>query len=152
MEYSVMSGNLRNITAVVIVAVTVCLSLLRPASHAQEPPKDSNQLDLADYFRLIKYYVEPVPVTTDPKTGFIVAGKNDNSRIRGLSELNGRSIVELEKDMRPGATSEVGSDKGFPGLDEKLLDVLAADNTYVVDELGLTHQQLPKHLYAMGHR
>jgi hypothetical protein len=52
--------------------------------------------------------------------------------------------------MRPGAKSEVGSGKGFLGPDEKLIDMLTADNQYVVDELRLTHQELAKHLHAMG--
>ena len=37
--------------------------------------------------------------------------------------------------MRPGAKAEVGTSKGFLGADEKLLDILAADNDYVVGEL-----------------
>jgi len=48
--------------------------------------------------------------------------------------------------MRPGADSTAG----FLGKQEKLLDVLAADNKYVVDEMGLTHQHLARHLHAMA--
>jgi hypothetical protein len=87
-----------------------------------------------------------VPEKKDAKTGFIVAGKNPTSLIKALHEINGRAIADLEKDMRPGAKSDVGSDKGFLGSDEALLAVLAADNAYVVDQLGLTHQELARHL------
>jgi hypothetical protein len=52
--------------------------------------------------------------------------------------------------MRPGAKSKVGSEKGFLGPDERLLNVLATDNRYVVDELGLTHQELAKHLHVLA--
>jgi hypothetical protein len=48
--------------------------------------------------------------------------------------------------MRPGAMS----DAGFLGKDEKLLEVLVADNAYVVDKLGLTHQQIALHLLVLA--
>lgn len=88
----------------------------------------------------------------DPKTGFVVGGKNPTALIRTLTEINGRSIADLEKDMRPRAMSKgfEGSAAGFLGREEKLLDVLAADNQYVVDELGLTHQELARHLHLFG--
>lgn len=94
--------------------------------------------------------VKLVPAKKDPKTGFVVAGKNGTADLRKLTELNGRSIKDLETDMRPGASSEVGSTKGFLGQDEKLLDILAEDNQFVVYELGLTHQELAKHLHILG--
>ncbi|MBN9523251.1 hypothetical protein J0H58_32845 [bacterium] len=94
--------------------------------------------------------VEPVSEKADPKTGFVVGGKNPTARVKGLTELAGRSVADLERDMRPGAKSEVGSDKGFLGADESLVAVLAADNAYVVDELGLTHQELARHLRALA--
>ena len=52
--------------------------------------------------------------------------------------------------MRPGASSIVGSEKGFLGKDEALLSVLMADNAYVVDKLGLTHQELATHLRVLA--
>ncbi|HYT94095.1 MAG TPA: hypothetical protein VEL76_35595, partial [Gemmataceae bacterium] len=70
--------------------------------------------------------------------------------LRTLKEINGRSIADLEKDMRPGAKSDVGSRAGFLGKDEKLLDILAMDNQYVVDELKLTHQELARQLHTFG--
>lgn len=48
--------------------------------------------------------------------------------------------------MRPGNLSTAG----FLAKEERLLDVLAADNRYVVEELGLTHQQLARHLLVLG--
>jgi len=88
----------------------------------------------------------PVPARKDPKTGFIIAGKNDTALIEKLTEMNERSIADLEKDMRPGALSR----GGFIGKDEKLLAVLAMDNRYVVDERKLTHQELARHLRILG--
>ncbi|GEM_PF-694749 len=117
------------------------------AAHATA---DDKQPDLAQFLELAKYYVTPVAPTKDAKTGFVVGGKNDTASIAGLKEINGRTIDDLENDMRPGASSEVGSTAGFLGPDEKLLDVLAADNRFVVDERGLTHQELAKHLHAIG--
>src|SRR3984957_19205226 len=78
----------------------------------------------------------------DPKTGFVVGGKNETVAIKKLTEVNGLTIAELEKKMRPKALSKVG----FLGTDEKLLDVLAADNALVLDQFGLTHQELAWHL------
>ena len=40
--------------------------------------------------------------------------------------------------------------KGFLGPDEKLVQILAEDNRYVVDELGLSHQDLARPLHVMG--
>jgi hypothetical protein len=110
----------------------------------QKPLKDFTNTDLKELGITL---VQPVK---DPKTGFVVGGKNATALIKSLTELNGRTIEQLEKDMRPGAAGDVGSQKGFLGKDEKLLDVLAEDNRYVVDELGLTHQELAKHLHALG--
>jgi hypothetical protein len=94
--------------------------------------------------------VKPVPEKKDEKTGFVVGGKNPTALIKGLGELNGRPVAALEADMRPGAKSDVGSAKGFLGADEKLIDVLAVDNAYAVDELGLTHQELARHLRVLA--
>ena len=82
----------------------------------------------------------------DPKTGFVVGGRNDTALIGKLTELNGQPIDDLQREMRPG----VNSTKGFLGADEKLLDILVEDNRYVVEELGLTHPQLARHLHVLG--
>jgi hypothetical protein len=89
--------------------------------------------------------VKLVPEKKDPTTGFLVAGKNATSAISSLTELNGRAIIDLELDMRPGAAST----EGFLGPNERLLDVLAADNKYVVEEQGQTHQELARHLRVL---
>jgi hypothetical protein len=91
-------------------------------------------------------HVKPVPVQKDPKTGFIVGGENATLVIEKLTEINGRTIAELEKDMRPGALSR----GGFIGKDEKLLAVLVMDNRYVIEERKLTHQELARHLRVLG--
>jgi hypothetical protein len=90
--------------------------------------------------------VRPVPAQEDPRTRFVVGGKNPTALVRNLKEIGGRSVADLEKDMRPGADSE----KGFLGRDESLLEVLAADNKFVVDESGLSHQELAKHMLVLA--
>src|SRR6478609_5404168 len=94
--------------------------------------------------------VKPVVPRTDPKTGFVVGGKNSTSVIRTLAEINGRPIAELERDMRPGADAVEGSDAGFLGADEGLREVMASDNQFVVDERKLTHQELAIHLRILA--
>lgn len=93
-----------------------------------------------------KLGVKPVPSKKDPVTGFLVGGKNTTARIRKLTEIAGRKIADLEKDMRPRKLSN----SGFLGADEKLLEVLSMDNAYVVDQLGLTHQELARPLRFVG--
>jgi hypothetical protein len=110
-------------------------------SSGREPPlEDFTNIKLADYG------IQPVKPEKDPRTGFVVGGKNATTVIEGLTEINGKPIADLEKVMRPGASSRTG----FLGKEEKLLEVLAADNRYVVDEAGLTHQELARHLHAMA--
>jgi hypothetical protein len=121
----------------VLVKATILVILLLVAAD-----------DLHDYTSIdpAGINVKPVPAKKDPRTGFIVAGKNDTALIEQLTEVNGRSIADLEKDMRPGALSR----GGFIGKDEKLLSVLAMDNRYVVEERKLTHQELGRHLRILG--
>jgi hypothetical protein len=94
--------------------------------------------------------VKLVPAKQDARTHFVVGGKNATVLIATLTEINGRTIAQLEKDMRPGAASEVGSSAGFLGKDEPLLEVLIADNKFVVDQNRLTHQEIAKHLHVIG--
>jgi hypothetical protein len=68
--------------------------------------------------------IVPVVLKKDRKTGFVVGGKNATALIQSLEEINGITIADLERSMRPGALSIAG----FLGKDEKLLEVLAADN------------------------
>jgi hypothetical protein len=90
--------------------------------------------------------LETVKPHKDPKTGFIVGGKNLTPLIHKLTEIADLPIARLEKRMRPGADSRAG----FLGKDESLLEVLAADNRLVVDELGLSHQEIARHLRIIG--
>lgn len=53
--------------------------------------------------------------------------------------------------MRPGNKDERGSVSGFLGEDEKLLDVLVADNEFVRQQ-GLTHRQLAIPLLHISQR
>jgi hypothetical protein len=121
-------------------AALMGLALSPSAGDDKLPLKDFTDIKLADYG------IKPVPSKKDAKTGFVVGGKNTTKLIKGLTEINGKSIAYLEKKMRPGASSR----EGFLGKDEKLLDVMAADNDAVLGELKLTHQELAKHLHAMG--
>ena len=134
-------------TAVLSLAIPLfpllVLSMLGTAfvpAQDREPLKDFTNIKLEDFG------IKPVDPKKDAKTGFIIGGKNATELIKKLSEINGKSIADLEKAMRPGAASTAG----FLGRDEKLLEVMATDNQYVVDELGSTHQELAKHLHAMG--
>ena len=140
------------LASLVILASATYFSASVPLVRAQPPSKDKKNLDLADFLDLGEYYVKPVAAQKDPKTGFIVGGKNESALIKGLKEINGRKIADLEKDMRPGAKSDkgVGSTKGFLGKDEGLLEVLATDNELVLGELKSSHQELAKHLHALG--
>lgn len=90
--------------------------------------------------------VVPVAPQTDPKTGFVIAGKNPTQALGNLTEIAGIPIAQLEKDMRPGQLSGLG----FLGKDERLLDILTEDNRFVVDQKGLTHQQLALPLHLLG--
>jgi len=122
------------------VLATLLYGALTAPGQENAPPKDFTGIKLQDYG------IEPVTPKKDPKTSFLVGGKNATDLIKGLREINGLTIRTLEAEMRPGAAST----KGFLGKDEKLLDVLAADNRYVVEDNGLTHQELARHLHAMG--
>ncbi len=94
--------------------------------------------------------------------GFVVGGVNTNETIAQLTQLNGRTIAQIESDSRPGVDAQIAalngryirstalSDAGFLGSTERLKDVLLADNTFVTSQ-GLNHQQLVEPLfYAMN--
>lgn len=121
------------------------LVLVFPASRGvaqkdDKPFPDFTRLDPAELG------VELVKPAKDPKTGFVVGGKNPTELIRKLTHINGLSIARLEKIMRPGASSSAG----FLGPEESLLEVMAEDNRTVVEEMGLTHQELARHLHVLG--
>ncbi len=108
--------------------------------------------DLKDLDPNLHPELRPVPPMKDPATGFIVGGRNATSLIKGLTHINGRTIAELEEDMRPENPNVTAwrSRAGFLGPDEGLLDIMAEDNRFVVEELGLTHQALARPLLVMG--
>jgi hypothetical protein len=120
--------------------------LIAGSAPAQTPPAGTRPLDVTPFIELAEIHPRPVKPAEDEKTGFVVGGKNASALIAKITEFNGLSIAKLEKDMRPKALSNAG----FLGSDEKLLDALVADNRYVVEERGLTHQELARHLHAMG--
>jgi hypothetical protein len=129
-----------------LLAGGICvLSLARaivplPALGGDPPRKDFTNVKPADLG------ITRAERKKDAKTGFVVGGKNETSLIRKLTEINGIKIADLEKAMRPGELSR----SGFLAKDESLLAVLAADNEYVVDKLGLTHQELAEHLLVLA--
>jgi hypothetical protein len=132
-----MSANFLRVPVPQLVALIVAAAFFAPASAAQDQKAANDYTGIA---------VQTIQPEKDPKTGFVIGGKNATALILGLTEIYGRRITDLEKDMRPGAYAT----KGFLGSDERLVDLLAEDNRYVVDELGLTHQELGKHLRALG--
>ena len=93
-------------------------------------------------------YVRP---HRDRKTGFVVGGSNSTKTILSLDSINGIDIDALERQMRPGAPGETGSEAGFLGPDESLLRVMADDNRFVVEQQGLTHQDLARPLLLLGY-
>ena len=120
------------ISRIVIVLLLSCAPL---AAQSDQQIQDFTNVE-----------VKSIAPEKDEKTGFVIGGRNSTALFQGLTEIYGRRISDLEKDMRPGAYAT----KGFIGGQERLLDVLAEDNRYVVDELGLTHQELGRHLRALG--
>jgi hypothetical protein len=121
-------------------AVLAALLLFPSPARVQGPDEDYARADPEPLG------VKPVPAREDPKTGFVVGGKNATVLIARLTEIAGQPVGELEQSMRPGRLSSAG----FLGKKERLLAVLAADNRYVVDELGLAHQQLARPLLVLG--
>jgi hypothetical protein len=91
------AGSIRATGAILVLAT--CLALSQSAAQPPKPPEANKPLDLAPFLDLGKYYVTPVPPKKDPKTGFIVGGKNDTALIRGLQEIISRT--------RSSAPSEV---------------------------------------------
>jgi hypothetical protein len=135
---------------VVVVAFTLCLLVPGGSLAAFQDSKKKESIKDFTGVDPVSLGVKPVPAKEDTRTRFVVGGKNSTALISTLKEINGRTIAALENDMRPGADSEVGSDSGFLGKDEALLEILATDNKVVVDGLGMTHQELAKHMHVLG--
>ncbi len=123
-----------------VAALVAVMGVVSGRAEDQRPPVDYARVNPEELG------VKPVPPKKDPATGFVVGGKNPSSLVAGLTEIAGQPIRELEVAMRPGQLSSAG----FLGKKERLLDVLAEDNRFVVDELGLTHQQLARPLLVLG--
>jgi hypothetical protein len=123
-----------------LLSLSLFLLVFVPSAFGDPPVEDYSKVDPT------QLGVKPVPEKTDPKTGFVVGGKNATALLAKLTEIGGLPVADLEAAMRPGALSTAG----FLGAEERLLDVLAADNRYVVEESGLTHQQLARHLLVLG--
>jgi len=136
----------RRISSIIVLGLPVAMALQTSGACAQsqKPARDFTDINLE------KFGIKLVQAAKDAKTGFVVGGKNSTALIKGLTEINGGAIDALEKEMRPGAQSKASSEKGFLGAEERLLDVLAEDNRYVVDVEGLTHQEVAKHLHALA--
>ncbi len=100
---------------------------------------------------LADLHLEFVEPHRDRETGFVVGGTNSTETILSLKLINGIDIGALERQMRPGAPGHTGSDAGFLGHDESLLEVMAEDNRFVVERLGLAHQDLARPLLLLGH-
>lgn len=83
----------------------------------------------------------PQPVR-EQNSQFIIGGKNSNEAIDALKTINGIPISDLESTLRPHRSS----DAGFLGRSESLKKVLLSDNNLVVNQLGLTHQELAEHM------
>lgn len=134
------------LTVAVVPLAAILLTAADPPKKV-ELPADYDTADLSSLFYMVPQRVE---WKKDAKTGFVVGGDNKTELIRTLTEINGRKIADLEADMRPGAPVKVGSTAGFLGKDEKLLDVLAADNDTVLKTLGLTHREIGRELNILG--
>ncbi|MBU2476051.1 hypothetical protein KKG83_01125 [Candidatus Micrarchaeota archaeon] len=87
--------------------------------------------------------VLPHQVKKRREGSFVVNGVNSNETIRNLKTINGIKIEELEKEMQ-GRTA----DWRYLGEKEKLLDIMATDNEFVLSQ-RLTHQQLAKPLFQI---
>jgi hypothetical protein len=133
--------------ALLVVALVAGVVRFWPTNDDEPLPVGVNGA-LPDYTNvtLKRLRIEPVRESVDPQTGFRVGGTNATDLIRNLTQINGKTIAQLEKDMRPGQYSE----DGFLGPTESLLDVLAENNQFVVDELGLTHQELARYLQVFA--
>jgi hypothetical protein len=148
MEMTIRYRRRPTVRTILFVAMAPLAIVVIPAGDLTVPLAAYEQANLEDFTKttLAELGIKAVEPGKDAKTGFSTGGKNATALIEKLPEINGRTIAELERNMRPGAAGVGGSDNGFLGTDEKLLEVLADDNKLVVDKLGLTHQTLALHL------
>ena len=83
---------------------------------------------------------------TEPGSGFHLGGANTDETLQKLKSINGISIEELEKRMRPDGYSKFG----FLGKGEHLIPVLRKDNTYVVEKKKSSHRAIALALAMMA--
>ncbi len=114
--------------------------------HTQVQTRPSGlTFDLAD-----DSLYQPIVPKEDPG-GMLIGGVNSSNAIRRLKSINGVTIADLERRMRPGSKAANGSLSGFLGEDEKLLDILVADNEFIRTR-GLEHRQLAIPLMQISNR
>ena len=77
-----------------ITAICLASSL---AVYADPSPKDYSDVEKKH---------ATLEAKKDPKTGFVVGGKNATALIKRLTEINGIAIAELETSMRPKGLSK----------------------------------------------
>ncbi len=123
-----------------LFAILLFVNAVQAEEKASATPPDFTKVDLKELGIVL---VEP---KKQESSGFVIGGKNDTKIFRSIKELNGKSIAELEKEMRPGASSTAG----FLGAEESLLTILEEDNQFVVDERKVTHQEIALHLHVLG--
>ncbi|NBV42545.1 hypothetical protein EBR96_07240, partial [bacterium] len=81
--------------------------------------------------------VEPIQLAPVYRVNELsIGGLTPTSWIQNLTQINDKPIDELESIMRPGKCSNVG----FLGPYDRLLEVLKADNMFIVDQCRLTNQ------------
>lgn len=83
--------------------------------------------------------------------GLMLAGSNSSADILKCESINGLEIEEIEKLMRPNHPDKRSSISGFLTADQKLIDVLVADNEYVT-KCGLSHRHLAIPLLQISNR
>lgn len=100
----------------------------------------NSMIPVDPYSLLMKELVSNKHLEKD-QDDFQIRGKNDTDAIKKLKKINGISIPALEQFMKSSL-----SFSGFLGREERLLDVLAQDNKFVVDENNLTHVDMARPL------
>ena len=83
--------------------------------------------------------------------GLMLAGSNLSADILKCETINGLEIQDIELLMRPNHLDERSSTEGFLTADQKLIDVLVADNDYVTS-CGLSHRGLAIPLLQISNR
>lgn len=121
------------------LTILLCLSAAvgceRQASQLQEPTPVGFDLTDTTYFQPIESWHD--------EGGLLIGGPNSSEEIRQTKSINGQTIEQLEKLMRPTPSGNDArtSKAGFLGEGESLLDILEADNDFVRSKRS-THREL----------